>query len=168
MRALAADATDTRVVLGAQIALGGFAAAPPDLGIERGAVALAHRRAALRADLAVELAPIFLAGGGAATLGRLGAGAWAGLAARGLLGRCWRASRDVRLLFGHIGGSFLLLCHSHRKEWCAPHGLGERCCRDEVGRRLPSARWARRAGQSAALVIPYAAGERNCGVIGRK
>src|SRR5690348_16253515 len=122
-RALAADAADTRIVLGAQVALGGFAAAPADLAVERGAVALAHRRATLRADLAIELAPVFLAGGGATTLGRFGAGAWAGLAARGFLGRCWRASRGVRLLFGHIEVPFCCCAtHTGRRGVCRTAG----------------------------------------------
>src|SRR5262249_39997314 len=87
MRALSADAADARIVLSAEVALGGFATAPANLGVEPGAVALADGRAALRADLAVELAAVFLARSGATPLGGFGAGLGAGLAARWLLRR---------------------------------------------------------------------------------
>ncbi len=95
--ALPTNSANARVVLHAQALLRGLAATPPDFCVEARAVALADGAATLRADLAVELAAIFVAGSGAATLGGLGAGARAGLAALACLGR--------RLLIGLAGGA---------------------------------------------------------------
>src|SRR5579884_1520381 len=124
VRALPADTADARVVLGAEIALGGLAAATPDLGVERGAVALADRRAALRADLAVEVAAVFLARRGAPALRRLRAGARARLAARGPLGRGARGlfGRGAGIFSTHVRVPFWWGVRSHQHELDSPPG----------------------------------------------
>jgi len=101
--ALAADAADAGIVLGAEVALGGFAPAAADLCIEGGAMAVAHCRAALRADLAIELAAVFVARRSSAAPGRFGAGTRAWLAPRGRRGARGRLRiRGIGLFVAHV------------------------------------------------------------------
>lgn len=88
VRALAADATDTRIVLGAEIALGGFAPAPPNFSVESRAAAFTDGGSAFGSDAAVELLAVLLARGSAAAASRFGsrtgtrlAAGWTGLCA---------------------------------------------------------------------------------------
>lgn len=106
---LAANAPDTRVVLCAEVALGGLTATAPDFSVERGAVPFAYRRSALRANAAIEFATILLARRRSTAFGSFGARSRTRLATRGGVSTSRHIARSGGGIFRF--GSLLAFCH---------------------------------------------------------
>lgn len=107
---LAADATDTRIMFGSQVAFCRFTTTATNLRIESGAAALANSGAPLGSYTRVKFLAVFLPGCCSASARGFGAGARAGLATGGchvfLLGCCSSGFRSTtsaaRACIAHI------------------------------------------------------------------
>lgn len=106
MRSAATDATYSRVMFYAKVALRRFTAASADLSVELRSVTLAHRRATFRTNLAVKLASILLTRRGSSALCGLSPRPWSRLATYALPVHRLPSSR--LLLFCHLQDPFLV------------------------------------------------------------